>query len=194
MQRIAREFNLSETLFILPSKRTDCAVRFRIFTTTMEMRFAGHPTIGGAFVALQCGLVDRQMQRFFVEEPVGAVPVRVESGALRIWLTTPPITFGARFDRGMCAEVLGLKESKLADSPPQLVSAGNPNIFVAVRDTASVDRAWLDLRVSDVCTRGRTVQIASSCLHRRRPAHTRACSLVSTASSKIRLPVVPRVH
>jgi len=46
MQRIAREFNLSETLFILPSKRTDCAVRFRIFTTTMEMRFGGCPKSG----------------------------------------------------------------------------------------------------------------------------------------------------
>jgi len=146
MQRIAREFNLSETVFVLPSERVDCAARFRIFTTTMEMRFAGHPTIGGAFVALQCGLVDRQTQCFLIEESIGAVPVRVESGgdSLRIWLTTPPISFGVRFDRRMCADVLALNESELADSPPQLVSAGNPNIFVALRHPASVDRAWLD--------------------------------------------------
>jgi len=146
MQRIAREFNLSETVFILPSERASCAVRFRIFTPTMEMRFAGHPTIGGAFVALQCGLVDSSPQHFAIQESIGDVAVRVErDGTTRIWLTTPPIEFGPHFDRHLCAEVLGIEQNELADAPPQMVSAGNPNIYVALRDPASVDRAWLDL-------------------------------------------------
>jgi len=146
MQRIAREFNLSETVFILPSERATCAVRFRIFTPTMEMRFAGHPTIGGAFVALACGLVADGAQQFSVEELVGEIPLRVERGdPMRIWLKTPPIEFGPLFDRRLCAEALGIDESEFADAPPQLVSAGNPNIYIALRDPASVDRAWLEL-------------------------------------------------
>ncbi|MDQ2909033.1 MAG: PhzF family phenazine biosynthesis protein [Candidatus Eremiobacteraeota bacterium] len=146
MQRIAREFNLSETVFILPSEHRECAARFRIFTPTMEMRFAGHPTVGGAYVALECGLVDASSQRFSIEESIGAVPVRVEQGdPLRIWLKTPPIEFGPAFNRPVCAEVLGLTESELGPAPPQRVSAGNPTIFVPVRDHVSVDRAWLDL-------------------------------------------------
>jgi len=146
MQRIAREFNLSETVFVLPPRSADCATRFRIFTPTMEMRFAGHPTLGGAFVVLQRGIVVRGTLRFAVEEPIGSVPLRVEPGAPgRIWLTTPPIEAGAQYERSLCAEVLGLSESDLLDVPPQCFSAGNPNIFVALRDPADVDRAWLDL-------------------------------------------------
>lgn len=146
MQRIAREFNLSETVFLLRSERAQCAVRFRIFTPTMEMRFAGHPTIGGAYVAVQLGIVDRETQSFSAEELVGDVALRIERAeTLRIWLTTPPIEFGAHFDRRLCADVLGIDESEFADAPPQLLSAGNPNIYVALRSPASVDRAWLDL-------------------------------------------------
>jgi len=146
MQRIAREFNLSETVFLLPALAEGCSVRFRIFTPGMEMRFAGHPTVGGAFVALECGAVPREADSFLIEEGSGPVPVRIErTDGLRIWLTTPPITFGARFDAGTCAAVLGLAESDLLDVAPQLVTAGNPNIFVAVRDRAAGDRAWLDL-------------------------------------------------
>jgi len=146
MQRIAREFNLSETVFVLPSERADCALRFRIFAPGMELRFAGHPTVGGTFVALTCGLMPETTEGFSIDEPIGAVPVRIERGdAPRIWLTTPPITFGRVFDRRVCAEVLGLAEDELAPSLPQLVSAGNPNIYVALRDAAAVDRAWLDL-------------------------------------------------
>src|SRR5579864_8789715 len=57
LQRIARELNLSETAFVLPPTRTDCAIRVRIFTPAYEMTFAGHPTIGTAYVARQAGLI-----------------------------------------------------------------------------------------------------------------------------------------
>src|SRR5436190_3611612 len=57
MQRIARELNLSETAFVLPPARSNCAARVRIFTPLRELPFAGHPTIGTAFVLLQEGLI-----------------------------------------------------------------------------------------------------------------------------------------
>lgn len=146
MQRIASEFNLSETTFVFPTQHPDCAARLRIFTPTTEMRFAGHPTIGSAYVLLERGLVTPRDDRFAFEELIGPVPVRIErTEPQMLWLTTPPISFEGVFDRTLCANVLGLREDDLLDAAPQLVSAGNPNIFIAVRDAACVDRASLEL-------------------------------------------------
>ena len=80
MQRIARELNLAETVFVVRPTREDCIARLRIFTPSKEMRFAGHPTIGAAFVLLDEGVAPAAGS-FFVEEEVGPVAVRVESGA-----------------------------------------------------------------------------------------------------------------
>jgi trans-2,3-dihydro-3-hydroxyanthranilate isomerase len=146
MQRIARELNLAETAFVLPPTRSDCAARVRIFTPAKEMLFAGHPTIGTAFVLLDEGLVPGKSGDFFLEENIGAVPVRVETGARpMLWLTTPSIEVGRCYDPALCASVLGLAAQDLLDIPPQRLSAGNPTIFVALRDRLAVDRAWLDL-------------------------------------------------
>jgi trans-2,3-dihydro-3-hydroxyanthranilate isomerase len=146
MQRIARELNLAETTFILPPTRADCAARVRIFTPTKEMRFAGHPTIGTSFVLLDEGILPRNTGAFLLEENIGPVPVRVEAGARpMLWLTTPPIETGRSYDPVLCANVLGLSTDDLLDAPPQLLSAGNPTIYVALRDKLAVDRAWLDM-------------------------------------------------
>jgi trans-2,3-dihydro-3-hydroxyanthranilate isomerase len=158
MQRIARELNLSETTFVLPSARAACAARVRIFTPTMEMRFAGHPTIGTSDVLLREGIVPRDAEHFTLEELVGEVPIRIErtlpdetgGGEFvelpTIWLTTPPIEFGRTYDGAACADALGLEPGDLlGDVPPQLVNAGNPNVFIALRDKAAVDRAWIEL-------------------------------------------------
>ena len=78
MQKIARELNLSETVFVHPATRPDCAVGIRIFTPTMELSFAGHPTIGASFVVLEEKIVPKSTERFVLEEKVGPVHVRVE--------------------------------------------------------------------------------------------------------------------
>jgi trans-2,3-dihydro-3-hydroxyanthranilate isomerase len=146
MQRIARELNLAETAFVLPSTRSDCAARVRIFTPAKEMLFAGHPTIGTAFVLLDEGLVPGKTGDFMLEENIGPVPVRVETGARpMLWLSTPSIEVGPFYDPALCANVLGLSTKDLLDIPPQRLSAGNPTTFVALRDRLAVDRAWLDL-------------------------------------------------
>jgi trans-2,3-dihydro-3-hydroxyanthranilate isomerase len=149
MQRVAREFNQSETTFVFPPERPGNAARVRIFTPTMELRFAGHPTLGTGFVLRERGLVARETERFVLEEGIGDVPVRVDPGrpgeAEVLWLTTPPIAFGPVFDRAACAAALGLEPGDLSEADPQLVTAGNPNIYITVRDREAVDRAWLDL-------------------------------------------------
>jgi trans-2,3-dihydro-3-hydroxyanthranilate isomerase len=145
MQKIARELNLSETTFVVPSNRPDCAVGVRIFTPTREMLFAGHPTIGTSFVLLEEGIVPPNTEHFVLDEKVGSVPIRVEKEQRPfIWLRTPPIHEGKLFDRTVCAKVLGLQVDDLLPAVPQLLSAGNPTVFIGVKDKEAVDRAWLD--------------------------------------------------
>src|SRR5687768_12694510 len=69
MQSIAREMNLSETTFVLPPTRPECAARVRIFTPGVELPFAGHPTIGTAVVLAREGLL-----------PAGATTIALEEG------------------------------------------------------------------------------------------------------------------
>jgi trans-2,3-dihydro-3-hydroxyanthranilate isomerase len=146
MQRIARELNLAETTFVLPATRSDCVARVRIFTPGKEMAFAGHPTIGTSFVLRDEGRVPATMRDFSLEENVGPVAVRVDAGERpMLWLTTPPIETGRYYDSGLCAKVLGLNANDLLDIKPQLLNAGNPTVFVALRDREAVDRAWIDL-------------------------------------------------
>jgi trans-2,3-dihydro-3-hydroxyanthranilate isomerase len=146
MQKIAQELNLSETTFVFPATRPDCAANVRIFTPRYEMLFAGHPTIGTSFVLLEEAIVPKNTTHFQLEEKIGPVPIRVEPGSPPlIWLRTPPISFGALSDRAICAQALGLPVEDLLDFPPQLVTAGNPTFFIALKDKDAVDRAWIDL-------------------------------------------------
>ncbi len=146
MQRIAKELNLSETVFVLGATRVDCVMRLRIFTPSREMPFAGHPTVGTSFVLLEQGLVPKSSTQFNLEEKIGPVPIRIEPGERPlIWLTTPPIQQERTFEHQLCAEVLGLEENDLLPPKPQLLSAGNPTILVPLKNKAAVDRAALDL-------------------------------------------------
>lgn len=145
MQKIAKELNLSETAFVVPATRADCAVGVRIFTPAKEMAFAGHPTIGTSFVLLEKGTIPAGSERFVLEEKVGPVPIRVERGRHPlIWLRTPPITEGKRLDRTICAQALGLDADDLLEAAPQILSAGNPTAFIALKDKEAVDRSRLD--------------------------------------------------
>src|SRR5580658_391007 len=145
MQKIARELNLAETAFVLPATRKDCAARIRIFTPTKEMAFAGHPTVGAAFVLLQENIVPRDSSNFILEEQVGPVRLRVEAGRRPlIWLQMPPVREEKFYDSAVCAAALRLEPQELPPMRPQRLSAGNSTLIVAAKDKAAVDRAWLD--------------------------------------------------
>jgi trans-2,3-dihydro-3-hydroxyanthranilate isomerase len=158
MQRIARELSLSESTFILPKESSDRRTRVRIFTPSYEMQFAGHPTIGTAFVMRRLGIVPRSSKHFVLQENVGDVSVRVDDGEDPIiWLTTPPIEKLAEYSRERCAAMLGLQSHQLvAGIPCELLSAGNPNIFVAVDTPATVDLARLDVAAFEQIVKGRS--------------------------------------
>jgi trans-2,3-dihydro-3-hydroxyanthranilate isomerase len=91
-------------------------------------------------------LVDAGAPSLVLEELIGPVPVRVQgSDDPLLWLKTPPIAKGNRFDAEACARAVGLDVNDvLTDAPCEIWSAGNPNLYIAVRDKAAVDRAQAD--------------------------------------------------
>jgi trans-2,3-dihydro-3-hydroxyanthranilate isomerase len=155
MQRIAKEMNLSETTFVLPPEDPSHAARVRIFTPSVELPFAGHPTVGTAWVLHSQDRIPGSAPDFTLELGVGPVPVRGVKGTdgTSFWLTSPPLTFGESLSRrGAIASAIGLSEADLLpDVPIQEASTGNPFAFVALRDAAAVDAAVPDVsRMSDV--------------------------------------------
>ncbi len=85
MQRIARWTNLSETSFLLPPTRPQADYRVRIFTPRQELPFAGHPSVGSAYAAIEAGLVDPGKADLTQECAAGLLPVRVDGhGPARI--------------------------------------------------------------------------------------------------------------
>ncbi len=78
MQRIARWTNLSETAFLLPATQVSADYRVRIFTPRQELPFAGHPSVGSAYAALEAGVVGAEKTELIQECAAGLLPVRVD--------------------------------------------------------------------------------------------------------------------
>ena len=150
MQAIAKEMNLSETTFLLPPTRAECALRVRIFTPARELRFAGHPTVGTAWVMATQGLVPGTASAFSLEEGIGPVPVTLEGDPRNpsfVWMRHGEPEFGPEMtNRAEIAEALNLTEADLiAGAPIQTGSTGSRFMFVPLRDRATVDCALLDV-------------------------------------------------
>ena len=146
MQRIARELNLSETVFL--TRGDDPAADLRIFTPAREVLFAGHPTVGTAIalVDVLCWL-PKDATAFVLRERIGDVPIRIErdGDATTAWLQTPAISFATPLERAATARAIGVEPGALHDAfQPRVLTAGNPFLFVALRDRPSVDRIALD--------------------------------------------------
>ena len=156
MQRIAKEMNISETTFVMPPADPAHAARVRIFTPASELPFAGHPTVGTAWVLATAGLVPGGALEFVLEEGVGPVKVRGvkgQGGGLTFWMTHPELTFGrVERRREQAAEAIGLTEADLLpEVPVQMATTGNPFLFYGLRDASTVDEAAPDLELlSDV--------------------------------------------
>jgi hypothetical protein len=121
MQKIAREFNLSETVFLLPPRDPVNTARARIFTPTRELPFAGHPTIGAAVLiglTEAQGLMHGQDILIALEEEVGVISCTVgydRNGIARASFTLPklPIPAGQAGQSLFIAQALGLEESDI---------------------------------------------------------------------------------
>ena len=139
MQAIAREMNLAETTFVFPGGPKSDA-RVRIFTVTEELPFAGHPTLGTAFVLAQ-SRPDQTLIR--LQEKVGVIPVTVrreKRGAYMEMRQRDPL-FGATIDRAKLAALIGVPASHLDPRyPPQVVSTGVPFLITPLRTRQALDR------------------------------------------------------
>lgn len=145
MQQIAREFNLSETTFVLPAKDSANTANVRIFTPAAELPFAGHPTIGTAIALATEQGGDASL---VLEEKVGLVPVEVElsSAGGRAEFSSPLLSeaAGEAPDNDHISRALGLilDEIGFDEQVPGVYSAGFPILFVPVRDADALDRAY----------------------------------------------------
>jgi trans-2,3-dihydro-3-hydroxyanthranilate isomerase len=154
MQKIAREFNFSETTFVFPPADRKHTRKVRIFTPGSELQFAGHPTIGTAFALATIGDIpfDGKETKIVLEEGVGPVPVVIRGAAGKPGFaqlsaarvpefgpTPPPVADLAR------ALGLGADDVRTDEFFPQGISCGTPFLAVPVRDRAVLARARVRL-------------------------------------------------
>jgi trans-2,3-dihydro-3-hydroxyanthranilate isomerase len=146
MQAVARELNLSETSFVLPS--TTCDVRARFFTPTTELPMAGHPSVGTVYALYRRGLF-KDRDTVTLELGAGPTEMRLErtgNALTRVWMHQGVPTLGATFDKGAVARALGLTEAELEpDLPAQLGIAGHPFLLVPVVSLAALARVDVSL-------------------------------------------------
>jgi trans-2,3-dihydro-3-hydroxyanthranilate isomerase len=141
MQALAREFHLSETVFILRPTAEGATYRARIFTPTVELPFAGHPSVGAAVTVTRRGAPDRPSQGTVVQEcGAGLLPIEVyESGTAR--LTGGQPTCGPELDPAPLLAIAGLTAADYAGPAPRMVGCGIEWPCLAVIPGA-VERAY----------------------------------------------------
>lgn len=133
MQRIAREMNLSETVFLLEPSSPDADYRVRIFTPVNELPFAGHPTVVAAHAVLARYPEKKDATLLRQECGIGIVPVEVvpAPGGPLLRMTQGTPTFAdAGLSREVVARMLGCAEADLARTPFEVVSPGVPWLVV----------------------------------------------------------------
>jgi PhzF family phenazine biosynthesis protein len=104
LQRFANWTNLSETTFLLPSTHPDADYRVRIFTTTQELPFAGHPTLGSCHAWLEAGGVPRSREQIVQECGVGLITIKREDG--RYAFAAPPRKRTGPLDDALLARLI----------------------------------------------------------------------------------------
>jgi trans-2,3-dihydro-3-hydroxyanthranilate isomerase len=156
MQAIAKEFNLSETTFVLPPQDPTNDFRVRIFTPAEELPMAGHPTVGTTFVLTRAGLVRPGTGRTSItlEEGVGPIPVAIDwkdEQASFIEMQQPLPKFGPSIEnRAGIAEMLSLELDVICDDLPiQVVSCGVPFLFVPVKSLEAIRRIRFRIDVAE---------------------------------------------
>ncbi len=144
MQKIAREINFSETTFITGDAKRRGGFDVRIFTPTAELPFAGHPTLGTAYI-IQQDLIRKPVRKVVLNLKVGPIPVTFSYRQGRpdvLWMRQIEPQFGRIMDSRRVAPVLDLKPGDLVPRfPVQEVSTGIPFVIVPVRTLEAIKRS-----------------------------------------------------
>jgi trans-2,3-dihydro-3-hydroxyanthranilate isomerase len=152
MQAIAKEMNLSETVFVQKPTVDRALARLRIFTTTQELPLAGHPVIGTWFLMAELGVVPPAEGPVHIWQQTGAgvLPVEItfhNNKPARVTMTQRPAHFfPAKFSRSALMESLGLRITDLHPSLPlEYVSTGIFNLMVPLRTRAALTRIRINI-------------------------------------------------
>ena len=148
-QQVAREMNLSETTFVLSSSHPDADFDVRIFTPEKEIPFAGHPTLGTAFVLRHAGLIPSTQNHLRLNFKVGIIPVDLQENG-KIFMNQPPGKILQTFtNTEEIAQVLGLTVNNI-DLPVQTASTGFPALLVPINSLRAMQRIVLNLSLLKV--------------------------------------------
>lgn len=146
MQQIAKEINFSETTFITARLPRDGGYDVRIFTPNAEVEFAGHPTLGTAYVIREIlGLTTSK--EITLNLGIGKISVSfIEAfNSLQLWMKQRSPEFGARTEPKLLADILGLDVADIAlDTPIEEVSTGFPTLIVPLTSLAALRRIKVD--------------------------------------------------
>lgn len=155
MQQIAQEFNISETVFVFPPQQVGNDRYLRIFTPKTEIPFAGHPTIGTAYLLTIIKEIPLLDETIFInfEEGVGTITVTVKSqGANALYcemtVTQPPSYEPSFASTEDLAQMLSLQPSELLSGEHcQAVSCGLPFLFIPLTSVSALQKAQLNLQI-----------------------------------------------
>lgn len=157
MQRIAKEMNFQESTFITGVDLDSLVFKVRIFTKERELPFAGHPTLGTAYV-IQKAIVGRQVEKVTLDLKAGMIPVTfsyVDGEADVLWMKQLNPVFGETHPPEPVAEFLGLEPEDIdADWPIQEVSTGVPFFMIPLRTRDAVLRTRINRDKLEAYTRG----------------------------------------
>jgi trans-2,3-dihydro-3-hydroxyanthranilate isomerase len=150
-QQVAKEMNLSETTFVLPSSHPDADFDVRIFTPEKEIPFAGHPTLGTAFVLRYTGLVPSTQSHLRLNFKAGVIPVELQEDR-KVFMTQPQGEILQTLQNTEeITQLLGLSVNNLEpDLPIQTASTGFPALLVPINSLRAMQRIVLNLTLLKV--------------------------------------------
>lgn len=149
MQAIAREFNLSETVFIRPAENPAHSAALRIFTPGRELPFAGHPTVGAAIAIAESGGMPAADRLMVLEEKIGAVRCALHGGEpayAEFDVPVLPEEVGVAADKAAVAVAIGVDPAEIGFENHQVSAwtAGNTFVYVPLDGMGPVQRVKID--------------------------------------------------
>lgn len=148
MQKLAREINFSETVFIFPENGAGRTVKARIFTPAAEVPFAGHPTMGAAYIIAR-EILTGYVDEVILELPVGRIPVSLTYDAVgnieKLDMKQIEPSFGPMLDLNTAADILTASVAEIDGRfPSQEVSTGLPFLIIPMKNLAGVKSVQVD--------------------------------------------------
>jgi len=135
MQAIALEMNFSETTFVTREEPGRATVR--IFTPDYELPFAGHPTLGTAWV------LAHEEGSYVLDLPAGPVPVEFDNGTA--WMTPPPVKLNSTFPDALAAELIGVSSNDIdSNYPARFAEVGPKFVLIGVNSLAALKKSKLN--------------------------------------------------